>query len=244
MKRKLQALAVLSLLPLLCPMQAALAQAGRDDLPGGQAWQLPARDGQGDVEAWEPDPIGAGIVAAARAQLGNTYDASYVAIPYPNGDVPAGRGLCADVVVRALRGVGCDLQYLIHEDRKLNFRLYPRTWGWGRRGPDPNSDHRCVPNQMFFFRRFGLTLAKEVSPETIDEWQPGDLVYWNTGSPLLHAGIVSDAVDDNGLPLVIHMSGDICAEDNSLLAWPIIGHFRFRPGPAPGPQNQDLDADR
>jgi uncharacterized protein YijF (DUF1287 family) len=171
--------------------------------------------------------IAAKIVAGAKAQIGNIYDASYVRIPYPNGDVPHNRGLCADVVVRALRAVGYDLQQLIHEDRRRNFNLYPKTWGWGRNGPDPNTDHRCVPNQMFFFQRYGLPLTTEVSPRTLNEWQPGDIVYWDTGSPLHHAGVVSDIVNASGVPLVIHMSQARCELADRLLTWPIIGHFRY-----------------
>ena len=226
MKRELQLSAALYAVLCLVPVATAGAE-GRgatspQQLSAGSAGSAGATD-----ESWEMDEVAAKIVDAARAQIGNPYDASYVRIPYPNGDVPNKRGLCADVVVRALRGAGHDLQFLIHEDRKRNFQQYPRTWGWGRRAPDSNSDHRVVPNQMFFLGRFGLTLPREVSPATLGQWQPGDIVYWNSGSPLRHAGIVSDAVNDDGLPLVIHTMDDQVVEDNSLLAWPIIGHFRF-----------------
>ena len=180
--------------------------------------------------------LAAKIVAGAKAQLGNIYDASYVRIPYPNGDVLRNRGLCADVVVRALRAIGYDLQQLIHEDRRRYLNLYPKTWGWGRNGPDPNTDHRCVPNQMFFFQRYGLPLTTEVSPRTLHDWQPGDLVYWDTGSPLRHAGVVSDSVNASGVPLVIHMSQSRCELADRLLTWPIIGHFRY---PVQHPSNAD-----
>lgn len=226
MKRKLQSSVALWVLLCLPATGAAFAQAEEAGTVASTA-QPSAPDASEPDDFWEMDAVAAKIVEAARAQLGNPYDASYVRIPYPNGEVPGKRGLCADVVVRALRGAGYDLQYLIHEDRKLNFAQYPRTWGWGRRGPDPNSDHRCVPNQMFFFKRFGLSLPTKVTPETLDEWQPGDLVYWNTGSPLLHAGVVSDTVNDAGYPLVIHTGDDRVVENDALLAWPIIGHFRF-----------------
>jgi uncharacterized protein YijF (DUF1287 family) len=223
-------------------IETAFGQVHREIAPAVTIERTVPEDVQEYAEDREIDPIAAAIVAGAKAQLGNIYDASYVRIPYPNGDVPANRGLCADVVVRALRAVGYDLQSLIHEDRTLNFQQYPRTWGW--RGPDPNSDHRCVPNQIFYFQRFGLTLTKDVSPETLSQWQPGDLVYWDTGSPLLHAGVVSDRINEAGYPLVIHMSDKSCVEDNSLLAWPIIGHFRFPVAPEPddqGADDQDLN---
>ena len=245
---------------LLCPLSAALAQNapqppaptaffegdGRDNTPArapraGNPAQGTGRagDAQGNTAANALD-IAAKIVAGARAQVGVIkYDAAYVTMPYPGGDVPGHRGLCADVVVRALRNAGYDLQYLIHEDRLLNLQFYPRTMGWGRRGADPNSDHRVVPNQMFFFQRFGTPLPLDVNEETLEQWQPGDLVYWNTGSPLLHAGVVSDTLDDQGCPFVIHMMDDDCVESDDLLTWPIIGHFRF-PAKTPVPTMQDV----
>lgn len=39
-----------------------------------------------------------------------TYDGSYFRINYPNGDVPADKGVCTDVVIRAYRTLGIDLQ--------------------------------------------------------------------------------------------------------------------------------------
>lgn len=240
MKRKLQASGVLLILFGLAPVQMALGQAERKGSPTSSNPRSSAENARGDREQPDepsPDPIAEKIVAAARAQVGNVYDASYKRIPYPNGDVPGDRGLCADVVVRALRAVGHDLQYLIHEDRKSNFQQYPRLWGWGRRAPDSSSDHRVVPNQMFFLGRFGLTLTRQVSRDTLGQWRPGDMVYWKSGSPLLHAGIVSDRLNDAGLPLVIHMTDAGCVEDNSLLAWPIIGHFRLPTEPTPASED-------
>jgi uncharacterized protein YijF (DUF1287 family) len=45
------------------------------------------------------------LVAAARQQVGVTaiYDGSYRTLDYPGGDVPRERGVCTDVIVRALR---------------------------------------------------------------------------------------------------------------------------------------------
>ena len=225
MKRKLKLPGVLLLLLCASHIGTASAQEGGEERAAARA-QL-AENGEQPGDDWAMDPVAAKIVAGARAQIGNPYDASYVRIPYPNGDVPGKRGLCADVVVRALRAAGYDLQYLIHEDRKLNFPQYPRTWGWGRRGPDSNSDHRSNVNQMFYLGRFGLALPKEVSPDTLDQWQPGDIVYWNSGSPLGHVGIITDSVNEAGIPLVVHTGEKSVVEDDSLLTWPIVGHFRF-----------------
>ncbi len=98
------------------------------------------------------------VVAAARSQVGVTlhYDPSYVRIPFPMGDVPMERGVCADVIVRAFRADGVDLQALIHEDMHKNFSAYPHVWGL--RGPDSNIDHRRVPNLETYFRRRGMAM--------------------------------------------------------------------------------------
>jgi uncharacterized protein YijF (DUF1287 family) len=80
------------------------------------------------------------------------YDPSYFSIEYPNGDVPSNRGVCTDVVIRTFRKCGIDLQRLVHEDMKNHFGLYPKNWGLSR--PDPNIDHRRVPNLRTFFTRY------------------------------------------------------------------------------------------
>ena len=84
-------------------------------------------------------PVGVRIARSARTQVGVTlsYDPDYRRVAYPGGDVPPERGVCTDVVIRALRsGAGIDLQRLVHEDMARNFSKYPRKWG--RRSPDPN----------------------------------------------------------------------------------------------------------
>jgi len=184
----------------------------------------------------EPEPIytkvkakdatAAKIVADARKQIGTYYDARYVSLSYPNGDVKpmkngTPRGACTDVIVRALRAVGYDLQKLIHDDMKRSIRSYPRAGG----KTDKNIDHRRVPNQMAFFKRHGKSLTKTANGSTYSQWQPGDIVCWNMGGPL-HTGIISDTVDANGKPLVIH-NMMMCAEEDVLHAWEIIGHYRF-----------------
>jgi uncharacterized protein YijF (DUF1287 family) len=169
----------------------------------------------------------AGLVKAARAQVGVTlvYDSKYTSIPYPNGDVPMGRGVCADVVVRAFRQQGLDLQRLVHEDMARNFSAYPRTWGLRR--PDPNIDHRRVLNLETFLRRRGVALRGSFEPA---DFRPGDVVSWRLPGNLPHIGIVSDrkAADGSGRPLVIHNVGRGAREEDALFAWPQAGHFRWR----------------
>jgi len=169
----------------------------------------------------------ASLVKAARAQVGVTlvYDSAYTSIPYPNGDVPVVRGVCADVVVRAFRQQGLDLQQLVHEDMKRHFADYPRTWGLRR--PDPNIDHRRVLNLETYLRRRGFALRGSFAPA---DFRPGDVVSWRLPGNLPHIGIVSDrqAADGSGRPLVIHNVGRGAREEDALFAWPQAGHYRWR----------------
>ena len=171
-----------------------------------------------------PSGPAAKIVATAHAEATEraVYTVGYFPIRYPNGDLPRNQGVCTDVVIRALRGAGYDLQKLIHEDMKRHFLGYPRR----EEHPDSNIDHRRVPNQIHFLRRFGRTLTNSTEPAHRHEWQPGDIVYWTLPSGLDHAGVLSDRVGPSGLPMVIH-NLSVCCEEDVLGAWKIQGHFRF-----------------
>lgn len=164
------------------------------------------------------------IVVAAKAQIGDDYDASYRVISYPGGDVPGGSGACTDVVVRAFRGANIDLQKLIHDDMKAHFRFYPNQWKLGR--TDTNIDHRRVPNHIVFFKRFGQTLPIGTTGADLKTWQPGDVVEWKLGGGRWHTGVVSDGVGPRGLPMVVH-NGWKCVEQDALDGWTIVSHFRF-----------------
>lgn len=168
------------------------------------------------------------IVNGAKQEVINRvrYNAAYVSIPYPNGDVPSDRGACTDVVVRALRAVGYDLQKLVHEDMKQNFRLYPKKWGLTK--PDPNIDHRRVPNLMVFFCRFGKELPKGTTGRDVESWKPGDIVCWDlNGNGLTHIGIVSNEKSRNGRYLILHNIGPYASQQDCLDKWQVIGHFRY-----------------
>ncbi len=167
------------------------------------------------------------IVAEARKQVGTSYTQEYYSMKYPGGDVPSDRGACTDVIIRALRATGRDLQKLMHEDMKQNFAKYPSRKKWGLTRTDKNIDHRRVPNQMVFFKRFGNELTKDTSAKSRTQWQAGDIVCWDlNGNNMTHTGIVSDKKNAQGWPLVIHNIGG-GREDDSLTAWKIIGHFRY-----------------
>lgn len=164
------------------------------------------------------------IVETARRQVGVTlgYDAEYRILAYPGGDVPPATGVCTDVVTRALRGQGFDLQQAVHEDMAGHFASYPHQWGL--RSPDANIDHRRVPNLMTFFKRQGWEMPITASPA---DYRPGDVVTWNLGGGTTHIGIVSDAKTSAGCPLVIHNIGQGAREENTLFAFKIIGHYRL-----------------
>jgi uncharacterized protein YijF (DUF1287 family) len=166
------------------------------------------------------------ILLGARREVKNrtAYDASYEVISYPGGDVSPDRGACTDVVIRAFRNAGIDLQQLIHEDMEKNFHLYPQKWGLS--SPDPNIDHRRVPNQVCFFERFAQALTLEVEG-CLEEWQWGDVVYWRFPDGRDHCGIISDRTKKDGIPLVIHNAG-MAREEDCLLRWEITGHFRYQ----------------
>ena len=170
---------------------------------------------------------GIDIVSAARGQIGVTvaYDPAYRNIPYPNGDVPMDRGVCSDVIVRALRTArGVDLQRLVHEDMKAHFIMYPSLIRWQMLGPDPNIDHRRVLNLERFFGRSGWSL--EVTKEK-DCYFPGDIVTCLIGGEIPHVMIVSDRKSPDGVPLVIHNVGSGTQEEDCLFSYEITGHHRL-----------------
>lgn len=164
------------------------------------------------------------LVAAAIARTHShvVYDSAYRRIAYPGGDVPATRGVCADVVIRAYRQVGVDLQVKVHEDMMRHFSAYPNRWGLKR--PDANIDHRRVPNLQAFFRRAGAELPVTHNPA---DYRPGDLVTWSVPPHLPHIGIVIDRKSPAGVPLIVHNIGNGPVIENVLFAFPITGHYRY-----------------
>lgn len=151
------------------------------------------------------------------------YDPSYFKIAYPNGDVPADKGVCTDVVIRAYRKMGIDLQKEVHLDMQAHFSLYPQKWGL--KHTDPNIDHRRVPNLMTFFSRKGTTLK---ITDKAEDYQPGDIVCWNLGGGITHIGIVSKKTTRDGKRhLIIHNIGAGQVLEDCLFTYKIIGHYRY-----------------
>lgn len=169
------------------------------------------------------------LVGAARKQIGVTrlYDPAYVRMAYPGGDVPVDRGVCTDVVIRAYRAAfRMDLQKLVHEDMKAHFAAYPKAWAM--KATDPNIDHRRVPNLAVYFTRSGA--AQQMSGDVRD-YQPGDLVTQLLPGNLPHIVVVSSgrSAEVPARPLVIQNIGQGTKEDDTLFAFPRMGHFRFPP---------------
>lgn len=169
------------------------------------------------------------LVAAAQSQIGVTlsYDPRYEKLAYPGGDVPIERGVCTDVVVRAYRKLGIDLQQLVHQDMSKAWRAYPNPWKLKR--PDRNIDHRRVPNLQTFFGRHGTTLAASANGA---DYKAGDLVTWMVPPRLPHIGIVAAEKSATGVPLVIHNIGSGTKMEDILFAFPITGHYRYQPAVA------------
>lgn len=165
------------------------------------------------------------IIDSAKEQTTYThiYDRSYRVLRYPNGDIPRERGVCTDVLVRAFRAAGIDLQKEVHEDMKQNFRAYPQRYGLKQ--PDPNIDHRRVPNLMTYFQRQGKSV--EVSRSAEDYW-PGDIVAWDLGGGVLHIGFVSDTWSSARRRFkILHNIGAGAREEDRLFDWRIIAHYRY-----------------
>jgi uncharacterized protein YijF (DUF1287 family) len=53
------------------------------------------------------------------------YDPSYISIRYPNGDVPATKGVCTDVIIRSYRKLLSIYKKEVHEDMKTNLPNIP-----------------------------------------------------------------------------------------------------------------------
>lgn len=175
---------------------------------------------------WAQDAFYTRLARAAEALTIQkvTYDPAYYVIAYPNGDVPDDRGVCTDVVIRAYRKLGIDLQQLVHEDLYINFSLYPQKWGLKK--PDKNIDHRRVPNLMNYFERFGEVLAHSSNAA---DYQPGEIICWNLGDGLTHIGIVSLTKAANGKSyMIVHNIGAGQVLEDCLMNWKIIGRYRFR----------------
>ncbi|MEM7402163.1 MAG: DUF1287 domain-containing protein [Pseudomonadota bacterium] len=172
-----------------------------------------------------PDSFSSQLIKAAQERTKHSvrYDGSYVAISYPMGDVPLTQGVCTDLIIRAYRALGIDLQQLVHEDMREHFPKYPNIWGL--HSTDTNIDHRRVPNLQTYFERQGEQLV--ISHKESD-YKPGNLVTWMLPGNLPHIGIVSsEFVKNTQRPKIIHNIGRGPVEDDILFKYEITGHYYF-----------------
>jgi uncharacterized protein YijF (DUF1287 family) len=214
---------------ILAVFVAVVALTGCGEAGGGRAGvQAPAVESPGLPRAAVADrakPKARALALAAADQVGRTvtYDAAYVALDYPRGDVPIDRGVCTDVVIRAMRRSGVDLQVAVHEDMTRAFEEYPKRWGLKK--PDPNIDHRRVPNLRVFFRRAGKDLPVTMEPA---DYQPGDIVTWELPGGLPHTGIVSTQRSADGRRFcIVHNIGAGTRIEDALFEFDITGHYRW-----------------
>ncbi|WP_437852177.1 DUF1287 domain-containing protein [Sorangium sp. So ce363] len=207
---------------------ASAAGPGRAEAPAplpAPAPAAPAPPAEPAIALASADPI----VARARLEVarGVTYDPAWVAIGYPNGDPAPDRGVCTDVVVRAVRAAGIDLQEQIHEDILARRAVYTTV-----ERPDRNIDHRRVGPMLTYLRAHATSLPRTFDKAAMSTWEPGDIVVWALkpcpSCTPDHVGIVSDRKGPRGVPLVLHNIGPTPSEEDVLDAWTVLGHFRLR----------------
>lgn len=161
------------------------------------------------------------LIRAAEGQVGvvTVYDPAYVRLDFPGGDVAPDRGVCTDVVIRALRlAYGIDLQAVVNRDMKAHFAQYPAQWGL--KTTDRNIDHRRVPNLRRLFERVGA--------EVTGDYRPGDVVTVLLPGNLAHIVIVTDRMGQSA-PMVVHNIGAGTQVEDRLEAFAITGHYRLTP---------------
>ncbi|PRQ00591.1 DUF1287 domain-containing protein [Enhygromyxa salina] len=172
-----------------------------------------------------PDPLDIDIGAIKTTLNGASYDQSYVTLPYPNGDVPRELGACTDVIVRALRNAGIDLQAELHEDIARAPHRYPMV----ERAND-DIDHRRVRTLLPWFRAHWTALDATQPP------RPGDVIFMETIASRKgpdHIGVVGDRRATDGQLLVANNWTD--GYQTSFME--LLGHVevtdRFRVPPSP-----------
>jgi len=165
-------------------------------------------------------------VALERTHKEVTYDPAYYQISYPGGDIPEDKGTNTDVIIRSYRALGIDLQQLVHEDMKNNFRIYPQLWN--SQQADPNIDHRRVENLQRFFSRYGTEIEVPEGGVNMQGVSWGDIVVWLLPSGDSHIGIVVPGPDERRAEKwIVHNNGEGPKWEDVLLEFKTIGHYRF-----------------
>lgn len=174
-----------------------------------------------------PDPLDVLIGAKKTVLNADDYTEGYVELKYPMGDVPREMGVCTDVIVRAVRNAGVDLQKALHDDIRKAPRSYPMVKGSG----NASIDHRRVATLLPYFKRHWEAHTAALD-DASDPLRPGDVIFMDTfpsRSGPDHIGIISDRMDAQGLPLVINnwTNGTTTAEMDLLTFVPVLYRFRL-----------------
>lgn len=188
----------------------------------------PARDRDKDGI---PDPLDILIGAKKTVLNADSYTEEaeqYITLKYPGGDVNRTMGVCTDVIIRSVRNAGLDLQKELHEDiLKRGKAAFPMI----RKAADASIDQRRVGTLLPYFKKhWEQHTAKLDDPD--DPYRPGDIILMDTFPSRPgpdHIGIISDQVDDNGLPLVINnwTNGTVTSEMDLLTFVPVLYRFRL-----------------
>ena len=170
-----------------------------------------------------PDQVDVLLGAKKLVINGAQYDGRYIRIPPKGGDVPRKIGVCTDVIIRALRNAGLDLQVEVQKDRAKSPAAYPRI-----KSPDPSIDHRRVKNLVPWFERHWQSMPTD----DFATYLPGDVILMDTLSyeGPDHCGIISDRLGPSGRPMVINnwTVGYQTQEMDLLEVVPVLGHFRWK----------------
>lgn len=178
--------------------------------------------------AWAGETFAQRVVERARQEVERrvTYEAAhYEDLPYPAGDVPPAVGCCTDLLIRAYRNAGVDLQKAVYEDYKAHADGYPVA------SRDELSHRRCR-NLVVWFRRHAQERPRGLDEAALKDCRPGDVVFFNFAKydekyPD-HVGIISDRPFRNGVPYVYDNLGPQASE-RLITTLPIV-HSRFRWG--------------
>lgn len=168
--------------------------------------------------------------ARAEAQRHTLYLEQYRVLNYPGGDVPAGTGVCTDLVIRAFRNAGVDIQKELHEDRVAHPGAYP-TQIWDNKKADKNIDHRRCQNMAAWFGRFATKLPIDTDMDSLQKnWRAGDVVFYVREGQTYpwHVAIVSDKKASDGMPLIVDGYPPCTSESHRLDEFkPIHSHWRM-----------------
>jgi hypothetical protein len=176
-----------------------------------------------------PDPLDILIGAKKTVANADAYTEGYFEMGYPMGDVDRSKGVCTDVIIRAVRNAGIDIQRELHDDIRRARAAYPMVKGWG----DPSIDQRRVGTLLPYFKRHWEAHSKAID-DANDPLRPGDVIFMDTfpqrDGPD-HIGILSDTIGPEGLPMVINnwTDGTVTKEMDLLTFVPVMYRFRLPP---------------